>query len=74
MLHETETVPREVIDQIVGQLERLRDDACDRWTVTKSNDPVRIASWRNREAAYRAALQLLADAGLAPPKYAARKP
>jgi len=73
MTDDANAVPREVIDQVVAQLERLTDEARDKWSLTKSNDPTRFAAWNNRELAYRNALQLLADAGLAP-KYARGTP
>jgi hypothetical protein len=62
-------VPRDVIDRIVVELERLAADACDHWTLPKREDAVLTASWRNREIGYRQSLRLLADAGLAPAKY-----
>jgi len=65
-------VPREVVEQIVAELERLMDDARDRWSIPKGADQVHSASWHNREIAYRQVLQLLAVSGSAP-KYAARK-
>jgi hypothetical protein len=71
-MNQDSAVPREIIDQIVAQLERLMDEARDKWSLTKSDDPNRFASWNGREQGYRNALQLLADAGLAP-RYATRK-
>jgi len=60
------------IAEIVAELERLADDACNRWTIPKSRDEVRLAVRRGREIGYRDALRLLADAELAPVKYATR--
>jgi hypothetical protein len=65
-------VPRDVIDRIVAELERLAAEACDHWALPKREDPVPTASWRNREMGYRDSLRLLADAGLAPVKYRTR--
>ena len=70
MMQDADSIPRAVIDELVVQLERLMDEAREKWTLPKSEEPTRFASWRGRELAYRNALQLLADAGLAP-KYAA---
>lgn len=71
MMQNADPVRREVIAAIVEELERLMNEACAKWSLTKSEDPSRFTAWHNRELAYRQALQLLADAGLAP-KYAAR--
>jgi len=73
MTQDTDPVQREVIDAIVADLERLMDEARDRWSIPKGADQVRSASWHNREIAYRQVLQLLAAAGLADPRYATRE-
>jgi len=70
MTQDTAVVPREGIDRIVPQLERVMDDARDRWSIPKGADQVRSASWHNREIAYRQRLHLLAVAALADPRYA----
>ncbi len=66
MAEDPAPVPRGVIDGIVAELERLMDDARDKWTLPKRDDPIHTAAWSGREIAYRQALQVLADAGLAP--------
>ncbi len=65
MTDDADLVPREVIGRIVAELERLMDEARDKWTLPKRDDPVHTATWTGREIAYRQALQVLADAGLA---------
>ncbi len=67
MTEDPAPVPREVIDGIVAELERLMDDARDKWTLPKRDNPTHTAAWSSRELGYRDALQLLADAGLAVP-------
>jgi len=71
MTQDAGSVPHEVIERVVAELEHLMDEARDKWSLPKSDDPARFTAWHNREMAYRQALQVLADAGLAP-KYAAR--
>jgi hypothetical protein len=71
MVQDTDSVPRAVIDAIVAQFKHLMDEACDRWSLPKSDNPTRFTAWHDRETAYRTALELFADAGLAP-KYARR--
>jgi hypothetical protein len=68
-MDEIPVVSREVIDGIVAELERLQDDATDRWAIPKRDDPQRDAVWQARAGAYRDALKLFGAAGLAP-KYA----
>jgi hypothetical protein len=60
-----DSVPREVIDRIVAELERLMGEARDRWTMPKRDSPTHTASWRGRELGYQDALRLLSRAGLA---------
>jgi hypothetical protein len=69
MNQDTTPVPRETIDYITSELERLMNDAGARWILPKSDNKARFEGWRGRELAYREALRMFADAGLAP-KYA----
>jgi hypothetical protein len=41
-------------------------DACAQWSLPKSDNRARFEGWYGREIAYLEALQLFADAGLAP--------
>jgi hypothetical protein len=59
-------VPRETIDSIVAELERLMADARVQWSLPKSDNQARYHAWLGREIAYEEALRLFADAGLAP--------
>lgn len=51
MTQDPNPVPREVIAAIVTELERLMDEARDRRSLTKSDDPTRFTAWHNRELA-----------------------
>jgi hypothetical protein len=50
---------------IIAELERLMNEAGARWMLPKSDNKARLEGWRGRELAYREALRLLAEAGLA---------
>jgi hypothetical protein len=65
MNHDSANAPRETIDRIIVELERLMDEACDKWRLPKSDDPVRFAGWHNRELAYQERLQPFGDVSLA---------
>lgn len=70
MLNTADIIPREIIDQIVAEIERLAEDARDRWSLPKHDRPHLQAAWSSRETGYREVLKLFASQGLTPAKHA----
>ena len=66
MTRDADPIPREVIAAIVAELERRMNEARDKWSLTKRDSAEHYYAWVGRELGYKAALDLLGDAGLAP--------